>query len=379
MTGPLRILLLGPEAAQRPVAGAGIEYHPCADLADLLGRAAAGAADGALLSPVVAGVDAVVVADLRARGCRPVGWVAGSAEVDLAQRSGLTDCLADPIDPAALRALVTAPLPPAALPAPGGPGRVIAVWGPPGSPGRSTVAALLAVGARRAGSSVMIVDADLAGPRWSLVAESGHHSAGLVAAARRAAAGSPDLADLTVRIADDVALLPGLPDPDRWLEIVPGSAAPLLAAASLLAETVIVDLPADIRPAHPAYDLGWAHDAAAFPRAVLAAADAVVPVLAAEPLGVHRFASWWPVLQAQAEPAMLVANAVGHPQAGRRPAEQLTAVLAALGIDAPGVQVPWQPKAAHLLLAGGWAAARGWRRTPEQLWQTMEAAASAAA
>lgn len=379
MTGPLRILLLGPEGAQRPAAGAGIEYHPCADLADLLGRAAAGAADGALLSPLVAGVDAVVVADLRARGCRPVGWVAGSAEVDLAQRSGLTDCVADPIDPAALRTLVTAPLPPAALPAANGRGRVIAVWGPPGAPGRSTVAALLAVGARRAGNSVMIVDADLAGPRWNLVAEPDQHAAGLVVAARRAAAGSPDLADLTVRIADEVALLPGLPEPGRWLEVVPGSAASLLGAASLLAETVIVDLPGDIRPAHPAYDLGWAHDAAAFPRAVLAAADAVVPVLAAEPLGVHRFASWWPILQAQAEPAMLVANAVGHPRAGRRPAEQLTAVLTALDIGAPEVPVPWQPKAAQLLVDPGWAAARGWRRTPERLWQTMVAAVQAAA
>jgi MinD-like ATPase involved in chromosome partitioning or flagellar assembly len=379
MTGPLRILLLGPQGAPRPAAGAGIEYHPCADLADLLGRAAAGAADGALLSPVVAGVDALVVADLRARGCRPVGWVAGSTEVGLAQRSGLAECVADPIDPAALRALVTAPLPPAARPAPGGRGRVIAVWGPPGSPGRSTVAALLAVGARRAGESVMIVDADLAGPRWGLLAEPDHHSAGLVAAARRAAAGSADLADLTVHIADGVALLPGLSDPGRWLEVGPGSAAPLLGAAGLMADTVIVDLPGDIRPAHPAYDLGWAHDAAAFPRAVLAAADAVVPVLAAEPLGVHRFASWWPILQAQAEPVMLVANAVGHPRSGRRPAEQLSAVLAALGIEAAAAQLPWQPKAAHLLTDHGWAAARGWRRAPEQLWEAMMTAAPAAA
>ena len=61
MSPALRILVLGPQEAKTPVDTAGVEYHRCADLPDLLGRAGAGAADGALLSPVVAGVDAVVV------------------------------------------------------------------------------------------------------------------------------------------------------------------------------------------------------------------------------------------------------------------------------------------------------------------------------
>jgi MinD-like ATPase involved in chromosome partitioning or flagellar assembly len=373
MTAALRILVLGPEDRPRPVAVAGIEYHGCLDLADLLGRAAAGAADGALLSPLVAGVDAAVVAELRSRGCRALGWVAGTAEVDLARRSGLVDCVADPINPDALRAVINAPGPSAPPGTASRGGRVIAVWGPPGSPGRSTVAALLAVGACRAGESVVIVDADLAGPRWNLVAEPDQRSAGLVAAARRAAAGSVDIADLLVQLADRVALLPGVPEPERWLEVAPSSATAVLGAAAGVAQTVIVDLPSDIRPAHPAYDLGWAHDAAAFPRAVLAAADAVVPVLAADPLGVHRFASWWPTLSAQADPALIVANGVGHPDAGRRPAEQLAAVLAALDVGVAVAQVPWQPKAAGRLMGRGWDDARGWRRTPEQLWLTLSA------
>lgn len=371
MSAVLRILVLGPQEAKTPADDAGVQYHRCADLPDLMGRAGAGAADGALLSPLVAGVDALVVSQLRARGCRAVGWVAGATQTELARRSGLAECVADPVDADVLRSVLTAPQPASTVGPAVGAGRVIAVWGPPGSPGRSTIAALLAVGAQRAGESVLMIDADLAAPQWQLLIEPQQRPAGLIVAARRAASGSADIADLLLPIADSIALLPGVAEPERWLEVAPGSAAAVLGAAAATAQTVIIDLPSDIRPAHPAYDLGWAHDAAAFPRALLALADVVVPVLAAEPLGVHRFASWWPILRNQAEPRAVVANGVGHPLGGGRPDEQLAAVLAALGIASPAVRIPWQPKAAGALLGHGWADARGWRRAPEDLWQVI--------
>lgn len=378
MSGPLRVLVLGPQSRARLPRSAGIEFHHCIDLADLMGRAGAGAADAALLSPQAAGVDALLVARLRERGCRPIGWASSSAEVVLAQRSGLDQCVADPVDPAALRASVDTPRRGVAAEH-GGSGIVVAVWGPPGSPGRSTVAALLAVGARRAGRSVLVVDADLAGPRWNLLSEPGKVRNGLVTATRRAATGVVDLSDLTVQIGDQIDLLPGLAEPGRWLDVAPGAAGSVLRSAAALAETVVVDLPGDIRPAHPAYDLGWAHDAAAFPRAVLAEADLVVPVLSADPLGVHRFATWWPVLREQAAPASLVANAVGHPSAGRRPVAQLAQVLAALGIDPIVAQVPWDTRAAAALLQPGWDRARRWRATPERVWQAVAEERSLAA
>jgi MinD-like ATPase involved in chromosome partitioning or flagellar assembly len=370
VTGPLRVLVLAPD---RPASAAvpGLELHTCADLPDLLGRAGAGAADAALISPRVAGVDAVAVARLRALACPPLALVSAAGDVDLAHRIGLTDCIALPVDPQVLQSVLAQEAPTAAANAGPRDGRVIAVWGPPGSPGRSTVVALLAVGAQRAGNSVAIIDADMAAPQWGLLADGPITGSGLIVASRRAAAGRADVSDLMQPLGPAISLLGFAPEPDRWVEVAPSGAAAVLDATASLADVVLVDLPADIRAAHPAYDIGWAHDAAAFPRAVLAAADEVVAVLAADPLGVHRFAAWWPMLLGQAEPDVLVANRVGMARGGRRPREQLEAVIGAIGSAAPVVEVPWEPKAADGLLDIHWAAARGWRRTPEELWRTV--------
>lgn len=370
MTGPLRVLVL---ALDRPSAAAvpGVEFHTCADLPDLLGRAGAGAADAALISPRVAGVDAVAVGRLRTLGCPPLALVSAAGDVDLAHRIGMTECVAPPLDPQVLRSALAQEAPTAAAGAGARAGRVIAVWGPPGSPGRSTVVALLAVGAQRAGNCVAIIDADLAAPQWGMLADEPVTGSGLIVASRRVAAGGADVSDLMRPMGPGISLLGFAPEPGRWIELAPSGAAAVLDATAALADVVLVDLPADIRAAHPAYDIGWAHDAAAFPRAVLAAADDVVAVLAADPLGVHRFAAWWPLLLEQAEPGVLVANRVGMARAGRRPREQLGAVIRAIGSTAPVVEIPWDPKAADGLLDVHWAAARGWRRTPEEVWRTV--------
>ncbi len=381
MSRLLRALLLTPDGAVdlAAIAAADVQCHPCADLADLLGRAAAGSADLALVSPRAAGIDAVALGRLRAFGCRVVGLIAAPDDVDLAQRIGLTDCVAPPVDAAVLRAAATDLVDP--RPRLSGHsrsrGRTIAVWGPPGSPGRSTVAALLVLGARSAGATVAVVDGDLAAPQWSLLAPRPAESSGLLVAARRAAAGEHDVSDLLQPLAQDISLLSMAAQPERWTELPPGAAAPVVASVARDADVVIIDMSADIRHAHPAYDAGWAHDSAAFARGLLAAADTAVAVVAAEPLGVHRFASWWPVLRAAADPGLVIANRVGIPRGGRRPQVQLASVLDALGAAVERADVPWNPGAADDLLTAGWLRGRGWRAVPDQLWAAIRRAEDA--
>ena len=146
---------------------------------------------------------------------------------------------------------------------------------------------------------------------------------------------------------------------------------PVLRSVGAQVDLVLVDVGSDIRPAHPAYDIGWAHDSAAIARSCLAEADSVVAVMACDPLGVHRFASWWPVLRGCAEPTAVVANKVGLPRAGRRPEQQVADVLAALECRAATASVPWRPQAADRIFGPGWAEAKAWGGAEVPLWNAV--------
>lgn len=380
---PIRLLCLAPDSGLGPgQPPGGLECHNCVDLSDLVGRAVAGAADAVVVSPRVAGLDAAVVQRLRALGCRVLALACDPDDVARAGRIGLHEVVGWPMDASVVVATLRTPAPSVEKGAsPGRRGRVVAVWGPPGAPGRSAISALLAAGAGRAGLDVAVVDADLAAPHWSLMgpAAGPAPASGLILASRRTASGLPDVEDLMSEPAPGVRLLTASAEPDRWVEVSPDLIDDVLHAVARLADVVVVDLGCDIRDAHPAYDVGWAHDAGAVGRAVIRSADHVMAVMSAEPLGVHRFASWWPVLRAQVEQPAVVANKVGMPRAGRRPKQQVADVLQAIGADPAQVFVPWDPRAADALLQPGWFAARGWGTVPDQLRLAAGLAAGAAA
>ena len=368
-----RVLVLG-AGSSVPVVGSpqdGVVFHQCIDLADLAGRAAAGAADVAALSPRAAGVDAATVDRLRGTGCRPVAVLDDPADADLAARIGLTESLVPPLRPSAVASIgldrTAAALPAEPLPE-GRNGSVVAVWGPPGSPGRSTAAALLALGAQRSGLRAVLVDMDLAAPQWGLFTPEPTVGSPLALAFRRAAMGITDIADLVVQVQPGLGLLPAACDPTRWAEFDPGATDAVVAAVAATHDVVVIDAGFDVRAPHPAYDVGWAHDSGAVTRQAMRAADATVAVLSAEPAGVHRFASWLPVLREASAPSLVVANRVGHPRGGRRADQQVARVLASVGLPVPTVSVPWEPQAADRLAGPDWARAKGWRNVPEQLW-----------
>lgn len=180
-----------------------------------------------------------------------------------------------------------------AVPEQSGPGRVIAVWGPVGAPGRSTVAMGLADRAVHAGSTALVIDADVYGGVLASAFGLLDESAGLAGACRLAAGGrlgAADFAGLCWQVQDRLTLLTGIARADRWPELRPSAIPVVLDLARARADIVIVDCAAVIET-----DEEISFDTLAPRRngatvAVLNAADQVLAVGAGDPAGVERLA-----------------------------------------------------------------------------------------
>lgn len=223
-------------------------------------------------------------------------------------------------------AVVGVPARPAAGKERSGPG-VLAVWGPAGAPGRSTVAVELAVELARGGRHVGLVDADTHAPSLALALGLPDEGPGFAAACRQAELGGLDAAELT-RIAlplgrTGVDVLTGINRPSRWPELSEKRVAASLAVCRNWAEFTVVDVSSSLeRDEEIMSDLdGPRRNAATL--AALRAADLVIAVAGADPVGVSRFLRAFAELRSTigATPVAVLANRL-------RPG--------ALGIDARG-------------------------------------------
>jgi MinD-like ATPase involved in chromosome partitioning or flagellar assembly len=263
-------------------------------------------------------------------GTRVVPLGAGTAETRLAAAFGLEAAV--PLDVEAWQlaeTLAAAPALPAsrvadhARPEP----RVIAVWGPAGAPGRSTMAIELAVELARGGRQVGLVDADTHAPSIALTLGLADEGPGFAAACRHAEFGALDARELT-RIStplgrSGVHVLTGINRPSRWPELSEARVTAALAVCREWADYTVVDVAAPLeRDEEIMSDLdGPRRNSATL--AALRAADLVVAVAGADPVGVSRFLRAHSDLRATigATPVVVVANKL-------RPG--------ALGIDARG-------------------------------------------
>lgn len=208
-------------------------------------------------------------------------------------------------------------------------GEVIAVWGPHGAPGRSTLAVEIAAELSRGSRSVALVDADAHAPSIALTLGIADEGPGFAAACRQAELGGLDPVELA-RISTPVRagtggfdVLVGINRPGRWPELSASRVAAALAACRAWAGHTVVDVAASLESDEEIVsDLdGPRRNAATL--AALAAADTVVAVLSADPVGVARF------LRAHAELRAIVGATRVVVVANRlRPG--------ALGIDARG-------------------------------------------
>ncbi|TCI95679.1 hypothetical protein [Aeromicrobium sp. IC_218] len=175
-------------------------------------------------------------------------------------------------------------------PPPGRPaadGCIVAVWGPVGAPGRSTVALGLAAELAAAGTSTAVVDADPFGGTLAQSLGVLDEVSGLLAAARASNAGEPDaVARHAVTVADRLVLLTGLPRADMWPHVRAGAFELVLAQCRALAEVTVVDAGFCLEDGG-SFDRGGPRRHQ-LTRLSLEAADEVVVVAAADPVGLSR-------------------------------------------------------------------------------------------
>jgi MinD-like ATPase involved in chromosome partitioning or flagellar assembly len=272
----------------------------CVDVDDLLACASAGQADAAVVALDAPGLDRAAV-DLLHRYQLRVVAVAGPGSPEAAQtrasRIGV-DGLAAADDLARVVDLVehddeelrVTPEEDPADAASTGSGRVVVVWGAAGAPGRTTVATGVASVLAARGLRTTLVDAD---PYGGAVAQ--HlgvldEVSGLLSAARLSADGSLDrgFAGISRALGDHLSVVTGLPRPDRWLEVRPGVLEHLLEVAVRRGH-VVVDTGFSLED-DPAGDLMSRPGRNQLTLAALEAADEIVVVGSADPVGLSRLA-----------------------------------------------------------------------------------------
>lgn len=276
----------------------------CVDVDDLLATAATGQADAVVLALDAPGLDPAAVAHLRRHAVRPVAVVDSSTDLEVLARARRldVDVLVAVDDLIALPEAVTraedladtrlraeeAPREPVSSQPPDH--RVVAVWGPAGAPGRTTVAVSLAAEVARRGAPALLVDADPYG--GSVAQQLGilDEVSGLLSAARLAGAGQlGERFTSTCRsLGEHLAVITGLPRPDRWIEVRAAHVEQILAEGAVRGH-VVVDTGFGLEE-EPGSDYGARPPRNAATLATLAGADEIVVVGAADPVGLSRLA-----------------------------------------------------------------------------------------
>jgi len=240
-------------------------------------------------------------------------------------------------------------------------GTVVAVWGPAGSPGRTSLAISIAAELAEAGASVALGDADTHAaaidPSLGLLDE----APGFAAACRLASSGA-----LTVSEFERVAewnrsghsgfwVLTGLGRPSRWPELTADRVTGAIAAAREWVDVLVLDTASSLEQDEELSSDLVAPRRNAATIASLRAADHVVAVGAADPIGLARFLRAHAQLLETATPDRVttVVNKVRSSAIGLNPAAQITQTLARFGGISDPVLVPWDPGAFDAALLSG--------------------------
>ncbi|GEL95125.1 AAA family ATPase [Cellulomonas composti] len=333
----------------------------CADLTELLAAAEAGLGRVAVVSAALDGLDVAAVAAVRASGVVVVALVEPerTTPAERARVAGADLVLDVPAGQAAAAVLARRVLalcesstsegdPWDETPAPTARaerGGIVAVWGPTGAPGRSTVAVNLAAEIAALGTPTLLADADTYGGCVAQLLGVLDDAPGLAAACRAAAAGTLDLvtlARLAGYVAPDLRLLSGISRADRWTELGSAALDAVWVVARSLAAVTVVDCGFSVEQ-----DEALSYDTRAPRRnaatlGALAAADVVVVVGSADPVGVQRLVRALADLSdlGLTSPRHVVVNRVRASVAGPRPAQAVAQALARYAAVVDPVLVP---------------------------------------
>ncbi len=276
-------------------------------------------------------------------GVRIVALCDSAADRRLAEMFGVTG---SSLDDAA--AEILSPAPPARQAT--SDGRIIAVWGAAGAPGRTTLAIEIAGELARDGRRVGLIDADTHAPSVAVLTGLADEGPGFAAACRAAERGTLTRAELE-RISvplGDVAVLTGINRPGRWPELTSARVEGALSHCRSWVDDVVVDIAAPLeRDEEIVSDLdGPRRNAATL--AVLSAADTVIAVVSADPVGVSRFVRAYADLRAAVGGARIhvVVNKTRSSTLGIDARTQVRRTLERYTGISDSWFVPWDPKAA---------------------------------
>ncbi|CAN5201665.1 hypothetical protein BH09ACT1_BH09ACT1_01740 [soil metagenome] len=174
-------------------------------------------------------------------------------------------------------------------------GTVIAVWGPAGAPGRSTIATAIAAEIAAAGFSVVLADVDTYSATIASALGLLDETPGFAAACRLAGADSLDDDELE-RIAQRYRsahggfwILTGLGRPSRWPELSHQRVTAAIDACRDWVEYTVLDVGSSLERDEEISSDVFAPRRNAATLAALAAADRVIAVGGADPVGIARF------------------------------------------------------------------------------------------
>lgn len=249
-------------------------------------------------------------------------------------------------------------------------GSLIAIWGATGSPGKSSIALSVSSELALAGQRVFLLDADNLSPSLSLLLGLTDHPAGVAAACRLAGQGRFDLEQLdrlSVALTPgrgQLVLMTGISDSDRWAELSTERVELILEVARAAFDFVVVDLASfleiGLRPS-----LGGP-DRSELTRDILAQAEQVILICAADPIGVHRFLQ---ALQGLRQIAMTgevftMVNRLRKSVLGVGAKQQLAETLSRLAQINVSAFIPDDPATADLAMRNSLPMAMGKRGSP---------------
>lgn len=344
----------------------------CADLGEALAAAHAGVGAAVVVSEQPQ-LHRGVVAEFMAAGVAVIGSPGTHAATDHLRSIGIDeivapDASAEDVAGAIARAVRQAPdvehaaegvaeQVPVALQR----GSIVAVWGPTGAPGRTTVAVSLAYEFARAGGAVL-VDADTYGGAVAQALGMLDEAPGIAALARASLHGT--LGDDTVRrhaleAAPGLRVLSGITRAERWPELSAAALEPVWELLRAHSPVTVVDCGFSVeRDEELQYDTRAPQRNGATLSA-LAAADVVVVVGSAEPLGVQRLVHGLSELDSVAPedvtPRVVVVNRVRAAVAGDQPRQAIADALKRFaGVDTV-LTIGWDPRACDAATLSGQA------------------------
>lgn len=210
-------------------------------------------------------------------------------------------------------------------------GQIVVVWGPVGAPGRTTIAVNLAAELAEPDEPVILADLDTYGASVAQVLAVLDEAPGVAAAARAADQGNLDpvtLGGMALQVSPGLRVLTGMPRSDRWTELRDHAVQDVLATCAAMVPVTVVDVGFCLES-----DEELSFDTAAPRRngaalSALEVADQVVVVGSGDPVGLQRLVRGLDELaRVTSARSVVVVNRVRPGAVGPDPARRVQAAL----------------------------------------------------